>query len=139
MDQYILMCREAKEIQEGWEPKRGDQVSEFAGPTSFPWAFPPRWKESFPTTHWLPKIEDLMGMILPEHMAALVPITTISTTFGFNRILALERWLDCAHEGPYKHNISQFKANEIWLLFVMHTLYKKSWSGNAWESSETKN
>jgi hypothetical protein len=137
MDIYIKMCKAATEIQEAWEPNPKDLYID---------AFDDEKKKLvYNTTKekimgwngiiWLPRIEDLMEMVLPEHMAELVPHTTISTTFDFNRIMSLEKWLGRSHEGPYKHNILTFNANELWLCFVMDILFNKSWSGMTWETA----
>jgi hypothetical protein len=128
-EQYILMCKQAEEIQEAWKPKSGDFV---AWPKSGPITSTTRRKVVvlyFNTHHgsppqkytdtkqciWLPREDQLQEM----------------TIFAGYPFLLLEAMYTRQKGGTF--TIYKFGSLEqLWLAFVMHEKYGKIWNGEEW-------
>ena len=129
-EMYITMCREAVEIQEGWEPKLGDLSWDY-------FIFPKgqlrvleeyedslnakRHEDNF----WLPRQEDLQEIYAENHSF---------TTWGI-----IEEFYKFFKSKCAVCNVSnRLNANEnlnvVWLCFVMETCYGKRWNGETWEA-----
>jgi hypothetical protein len=149
-DKYILMCKEAKEIQNKWKPKEGDFVTywqEFANrivPSSFEFLRKNNCgiiveKEGHPIINcinvvWLPRQEDLQKIYMENQDCNMEYMT-----------LRLRDWL---HDKWLHYNSAlndilpdedQFYIldwNTLWLCFVMETVYGKVWDGKTWIGSE---
>ncbi len=133
MDQYILMCREATEIQAQWEPKYGDR---------FIFLSKERFVQSFMVgggkkriedvccgnVIYLPRIEDLIEMSTPE---TIKPYLKHDIAPGHNVIRAMHEW-STSQFHDFWAIFENATVSELWLCFVMHTLYNKSWNGKTW-------
>lgn len=132
-EQYILMCREAKELQEDWKPKDGDSIwhNLKVGFVKFVKKHlhfiigddivRPMVKEE---AIWLPSQEDLQEIhynsFLGQH------ISTTEKSF--------HRWFWQEYNNKEKSCLEQYDWNEIWLCFVMNKVYDKQWNGTTWET-----
>lgn len=125
---FIKMCQEASEIQDGWEPDRGDlvwntvlkQVEMINDSLSLDQEF---WKggRSF---KWLPGQEDLQKIYL-NHLRKQLKHPKIIQLDGF-LLFPMADW----YNSP-KH--AKLTITQAWLCFVMETVYNKRWNGNTWE------
>ena len=111
---YIKMCKEAPEIQEAWEPKRGDKYHFFGDPdVLLAHLNIPIVKARY---SWLPRIEDLVEMVR----------STEDT--GVNIEARFHSWVfDGKMQRP---TCPDYQV--LWLCFVMYTVYNKSWNGETW-------
>lgn len=126
--EYIEMCKSAVEIQEQWEPKEGDCVGNKSNldydftssediedvKNSGMWMY---------GDYWLPRQEDLQQIYLKPYKGGLHVSTMVNSFY---------RWFWEEYNNKIKSCLEQYDWNEIWLCFVMGTLYNKRWN------SETK-
>ena len=111
MDNYIPMCREATEIQELWGRDNGDFYYSVEADTEYIYlTLPSRDGAQFKDIFWLPRIEDLMGMLdLPSDYAKITMlINFIKVSAEKNDSLTAQEWL---------------------LRLVMEYNYNKTWNG----------
>lgn len=120
---YLLMVKEAKEIQDAWEPKRGDRILLESGFTDFVDA----WCDKKDYT-WLPYQEDLQEIAYKElKMSATMELLD---TFLNTLYTVREGHIDATLKDGAKLGLS---LNGLWLAFVMETVYDKCWNGETWE------
>lgn len=122
-DQYLKMCRQAKEIQEAWKPKEGDLRSSTGGFSTVPGITPRNITSDIKKFYtWLPRIEDLIEMSRNE-------------AFGCD---ADDHWLDCfiAFNSDSSSVNQNDPINVRALKYAMQILHTKSWNGEAWEIVE---
>lgn len=116
-DQYIKMCREAAEIQgaRGNNQKVGDLYYDSSENRGIMMYMGDATEIAFVT--WLPRVENLIEMI------------TKDGDTGINLVARLSAWtFDAKTQRP---SCPSYRV--LWLCFVMHTLYKKSWDGIHWK------
>lgn len=160
---YILMCREAVELQEQWEPKPGDRIY-----------------NPMPSIHAEYNIDilthyhknengghDIERVLINENLSFLGYSTVqsesdIKTRFkwvpriedlqeilqksnapyfeeenlnmGTNLIYFLYHWTsDLLIKNPKCYELLINDLNIQWLCFVMETVYNKTWNGQIWE------
>ena len=111
MNIYIQMCSEATEIQGRWGPKTGDKYLY----NESEWYMREEACYDKAIMTWLPRIEDLIEMVHEKDKSYL------DVLFRFDRFI----------NGSLL--IIPDNVNTMWLLFVMHTLYAKTWSETTWE------
>ena len=138
MDQsrtYIHMCRVANEIQNRWNPEPGDLFVDGSHRIRYwiPEAEPPRFKKGFHIVEnenlialerftWLPRHPQLM------ELAQRPDLPFRETTFRFHE------WAS-PKDGRHATDRSFFVTLEqLWLGFIMKTLYAKTWNGSEWVS-----
>jgi len=111
------MCSKATEIQERWEPKHGDRISSALYPPLLGLTDYSDLPEDVKNAAiWLPCIEDLV-----EILKKACPNFT-----EYYFMAECVAWVD---DGP------PFECDclaEVWLRFVMHKLYNKTFNGE-WE------
>jgi hypothetical protein len=118
---YIKMAREAKEIQEGWEPKPGDKVyNNTFGFSHLPNEFVEDVIRDMYL--WLPRQEDLQELYLN---GLEEPISEIMAFINFKDWVLLTRIIG---NGGWENG----NLTELWLSFVMETCYHKHWDGKTW-------
>jgi len=117
---YYLMCAEAQEIQEKWEPQTGDtvkingdkklQIISFTDDKNI--HFESKQSYNIEQCIWIPLIEQLNKYLKPYGM-----------WFKFYKFV---------HES-WKEYLQTFKSQEELLLaFVMYYFHKKIWKKNQW-------
>lgn len=118
-DKYILMCRQAKEIQEAWEPKEGDMTYVLLANQQLRLSVADiEMVPIFNDYIWLPHIEDLVEMMKKYGLnASAYGITVAHHEYLFSK----------------QNSIFGVTYKESWLCFVMHEIYNKSWNGEDWE------
>jgi len=124
---FVKMCREAKEIQEAWEPDPGDWYQKvfslkhnnisvhIVGGDDW---FDPKEGDGWV---WLPTQSQLQKMLIGQDINQMV--------VGLNSFhekncaqMELKRW-------------SLFNSMEqLWLAFVMENKFGKRWTGETWEA-----
>ena len=139
---YIRMCQEAHEIQESWEPKPGDRILREwpAEPTILVrdmkyddhyWVYTntkyggsgvitmnDMIKNS---TLWLPRQEDLQELF--RHKNGNPDEYWILKSFLV--------WF--SHLTPTACPDREVSITQLWLQYVMETVYGKVWNGESWE------
>ena len=129
---FIKMCKEATEIQEGWEPRPADKVVlvrlddnpydlkgsyhlDHLDKDAKDWSNEDLHNEGI---YWLPRQEDLQKIVLTKKWHDV------------------DRLLDefmCGWNMP----TGQFNdLTTLWLCFVMETCYNKQWNGKTWVKTE---
>lgn len=128
LEEYILMNKKAKEIQKKWKPKNGDYI-QFGNEVRvivridenmwFAFHIGDTNKYSMCTNNaikdniWLPRQDDLQGMVLEE---GWVYRDSISLIYKFYE------WV---YGGIPSRDVSM---EQIWLSFVMEEKHNKIWS-----------
>ena len=152
---FIKMCEQGKEIQKGWKPKIGDYIylkkngdtsirenqiylitdivgvkisyiNTFTGIDS--WCYENRLKYYF---IYLPTQEQLQEMV---NWKNIIKKSSCNQTWkkDFQVGVILIELTDF-----YKFAINrQDNLNELWLAFVMHEKYDKTWTGEKWVKTE---
>jgi hypothetical protein len=110
------MSREAMELQEQWEPKPGDM---YARKNLALFVIHGEFAVDKTNYTWLPRQEDLQEFSLKN--GDLQRITDYTNTFC--------KFIKKQHKEVTGYNNSWSK---LWLLFVMETVYNKTWTGNGW-------
>ncbi len=114
MDNYILMCQTAREIQERWEPKEGDwfiyRTENRIRLTGSSLRYPDTYKM---TRWWIPTQEQLQGMIDWSPFSYKVSTQAFQINEFYNTM-----------------KIMPESMSELWLAFVMFELYQKQWSAD---------
>ncbi len=140
---YIKMCKEAREIQGGWNHKTGDIFVTKKGEVLF-WV-PGKYgaleiKGGFGVTRddkiitldpyiWLPRYNQLIETIQATSQSHFRDIT-----FLFYSWLRTPYGIDI-HHSPKK----LFATNEqMWIAYLMESLYHKIWTEMAWVTVEKK-
>lgn len=152
---YILMCREAKELQEQWKPKPGDRIY-----------------NPMPSIHAKYNIDilnhyfknengghDIERVLINENLSFLGYSTVqsesdIKTRFKwvpriedlqeihYNAYLgqhvsttekSFHRWFWQEYNNKEKSCLENYDWNELWLCFVMNKVFDKKWNGQTWE------
>lgn len=140
-EQYIEMCRKAVKVQENWRAKSGD-IFAYHSDNSFSDNFglyvgdiPGRNLKSrhfirdaggikkplkeIPTDLiWLPRQDDLQGMVVIEKSEWFLTGIATYDTYGFSK------------EIEYYSHFDSFE--KLWLCFVMEKKYNKIWDGSEW-------
>jgi len=123
--QYILMCQEAKKLQEQWQPSIGDV---YAHINYDKWDRGPRIIRTAENYHrdnkrfyiWLPSQSQLQGMLKS----------------GRNAWGEMQRVVVWAKEEMSRN---YFSMEILWLSYVMHELYQKKWTGKEWVNERAEN
>lgn len=129
---FIQMCREAKEIQEGWEPKPADKVVlvrlddnpyglkgtyhlDYLDKDAKDWSNEDLHNEGI---YWLPLQEDLQT-IYDNHVGLTFDLVLMAFQYYYE------------NEYEFESNFSM-----VWLCFVMETCYGKQWNmeTQTWEA-----
>lgn len=116
-DDYVRLCEKAKEVQELWRPTLGDwiysygsrAIEQVVGEVSIRY-----------TKVWLPRQEDLQGMIQYE--------TPLIMLQAFNDWLYRESGYGCVNGARFD------SMPELWLAFVMWERFSKVWDGREWKA-----
>ena len=129
------MCREAKEIQVARKPNNGDMVARYnLEYMRYDTAFVPinsvsiKFGKGCPLI-WLPRIEDLM-----EILQGFIPYRDGSgrPAWGGDRII-MDKCLKFAKKNQSRFVKDGIKtAPELWLCFVMDSIYSKTWNSGTW-------
>jgi len=133
---FIIMCREAKEIQEQWEPKGTDLVREYIPTPEWPvedlsgfeWWGDRDQEVVKDECFWLPRQEDLQTIFMDwntengEH-------PNIKATSYWKMYCCFTRYMDSFAD-------TKLNWNKWWLCFVMETCYNKTWNGKSWTRME---
>lgn len=115
--EYILMCREAKEIQDLWDTAPGSKYyHERFGYGHVNYEFATDQSEYI----WLPQQEDLQNIIREE--------TRLSEFTIFQDFAGLKYTPD-----EWSKFIDHFSFRTYWLLFTMETCFNKTWN---WETKK---
>ena len=125
-DKYILMCKEAKEIQNWWKPKVGDKAVDIEGMKDAGVEFIIECDivdmkkyfdgDFFKDYVWLPRQEDLQKICKKNNIP-----------FGAHRIG------DWFKEKMHFELIGEKgNWNLLWLMFTMEKVYGKQWNGETW-------
>jgi hypothetical protein len=122
---YILMCKEAKEIQELWEPKVGDRIINKENNPHPSFCLPYRDELKQDKFHWIPRQEDLQSLCMKYH----------------DRYYTFDVLLDdfCAGWNMPSPGLNE-SFDEYWLLFTMDVLFDKEWNHETkkWQPIEVK-
>jgi len=139
--EYIEMCRKAVEIQELWEPKKGDFfLLNPYDPLHKRFAIMVlgcHWEKCQGCSHeisdekcvWLPRQDQLQEMVDWESRGE---------NGTFYQIEALKDWASREiNDMKYSNSDEAFNDKydtfeKVWLAFVMHEKYGKKWSGGEW-------
>lgn len=118
---YIKMCKEAKEIQELWKPKKGDKALLDSGFIDY---IDELWDKKGFT--WLPRQEDLQEIFQEAHGNG-IHVSTVVNLFYM--------WFWDEYNNKQKDCCEQYDWNVLWLCFVMERLYGKYWNSKteSWE------
>lgn len=136
---YIRMCREAIELQEQWQPKEADLIIwDYDG--NFVQDILRMAKASKSDLNaldvfWLPRQEDLQEIAFNQIAQNQIEgDCEIGHYFieDFREVFGYEYLFD--EFGYWWDGTVKFKTfNEIWLGFVMHYVFDKTWNGESWE------
>lgn len=120
-EQYIKMCEKAVEIHSvGWKLDCRGEL--FAGPVSHKIFY--GYKEEIETNYtWLPRQEDLQGMVLAHW----------NTSYTVRLLHEFMRWVDSSKMGYYENQ----SMEQLWIGFAQHELHKKTWSDGEWIAETT--
>lgn len=144
---YIRMCREAVEIQEGWEPRDGDQVS--------------YWMKNYGVIEFTEILHGCGGEVVDEighpikncqNVVWLPRQEDLQKIYKEQKELSFDccyvqfkRWdaFRYQHE-RFEHGLPYFEIfetgdwNILWLCFVMETCYHKQWNmeTQTWETTQ---
>jgi hypothetical protein len=115
------MSREAKELQDIWDPKEGDLIV---------WDFDGNFKQDLLRlkkaskqdlqdldVFWLPRQEDLIKIMENNWEHGRCELIGHFHNFSWNYI----------HDRCEKYDF-----NELWLMVLMEYVYDKRWDGNGW-------
>jgi hypothetical protein len=133
---FIKMCKEATEIQERWEPKKGDMIYYVKKKLIEPVTMADKELKNRFGYHykqmgfWLPRQEDLQK-IYKEQKELSFDCCYVQ----------FKRWdaFRYQHE-RFEHGLPYFEIfetgdwNILWLCFVMETCFNKQWNGTTWEA-----
>ncbi len=123
---FIKMCKEATEIQERWEPKKGDMIYYVKKKLIEPVTMADKELKNRFGYHykqmgfWLPRQEDLQEIYYKETQ--------------FPSFEGLLEDFNLFIESPDTIIQSHHNFNTIWLEFVMYQIYGKEWNGTTWEA-----
>lgn len=130
-DEYIAMCRHAREIQEIWQPEDGDffyyntavetigRYTDFLCPVDYVQEYPVSQKDCV----WLPRLDQLVDLVR-EHY---INISTIQQS----AIRVLCSLFDCEHNISLLHSI---QTPEQYILSELYQeKYSKWWNGEDWK------
>lgn len=146
---YILMCKEAKEIQEQWKATPGDLISNGwnnvevlakltdrtmlgdGTETKTFWTHDDLWYVakgrilSESKIIWLPRQEDIQRIYMKEKQEA--PGDVLNQFYQF--------YLDKERKKEVLPCILEFNSviSMYWFVFVMETVYNKQWNGETWD------
>ena len=122
--EYIEMCRKAVEVQDAWDFKDGDflydkkyGVEVWSGYDAWGWPGPPRIP---PNPAWIPRQDQLQDMLFQ----------LLGKTFVY--------WLDRFYKYAENQESHEsmiggcYSMEQLWLAFVMHEKYGKTWDGKDW-------
>lgn len=143
---FIKMCKEATEIQEGWEPRPADKVVlvrlddnpydlkgsyhlDHLDKDAKDWSNEDLHNEGI---YWLPRQEDLQKIY-----KELKELSFDCCYKQFKRWDAFRYQQEEFEHGQYSFNIFETGDwNVLWLCFVMETCYNKQWNGKTWVKTE---
>lgn len=135
------MCREAVEIQEGWEPKSGDKIiNQFGNEDiiTFINGHPHHWRIGTVETtkrRMLPQEtnqNDLIYLPRQEDLQRIFRENTCINSPG-DILFDFLQWFYLYYENK-DIILDSFSITTIWLCFVMETVYGKRWNGETWEA-----
>jgi hypothetical protein len=131
-NEYILMCKSATEIQKGWKPKGGNRFIDAWGHLRDCEYDIEKKSGSYLLTKqqgiFLPRQEDLQEIYLEPYKGGLHVSTMINTFY---------HWFWEEYNNKIKSCLEQYNWNEMWLCFVMESLYNKRWNTETKEWEET--
>jgi len=124
--EYILMCEKAVEMQKTWEPQEGDYAYSMRSGAYLLFDSVIALGDAlgrFQLDHiWLPRQDQLQEM---AHWGG--------RSVG-ELLWIFARWQDeRGEDGLYAHQFTSFE--QLWLAFVMDTIYNKTWNGDDWKSA----
>ncbi len=132
MMEYVKMCRVAEEIQLGWEPKSGDlyhyncAINPLRPLVVSPdvHGFRMEWSdEFFKNCFWVPRQEDLQELF--RHKNGNPDEYWILKSFMV--------WFSHLTGYPTACPDREVSITQLWLQYVMETVYQKRWNGESWE------
>ncbi|KKM20144.1 hypothetical protein LCGC14_1648460 [marine sediment metagenome] len=149
-EEYILMCKKAKEIQKLWNHERGDffvREKEYYRDTPFVIDFHKKifnahWFKKDEKFIWLPRQDQLQGIIIK-----LYEDNTEKDDYQIRYKRELLNWMINSFDSFVKQNVGKpYKSNDsypdnlesmeqLWLAFVMKEKYQKTWNGKDWEKN----
>lgn len=133
--EYVKMCREAKEIQVGWQSRTGDFIYDYRAKApgigvycselqEYEVNYGYRYDTEF--VFWLPRQDQLQEMLEPykNHES---PLQFINQFNDFVEPFLIQQ------EGSWKNATWDFSIEQIWLAFVMKEKFNKAWNNETWE------
>lgn len=129
---YIRMCQQAKEIRDTRKPKWAnlkpgfedfEVVNDNEGNR---WYIETTSMEGYVLYTWLPRIEDLQEIIKTER----------NITGEVSILIMFCDYMKRDFKAGFTKGIKSIIVNsmiELWLCFVMETVYHKRWNGTTWE------
>ena len=139
MDEYILMCREAEEIQRLWKPRIGDVIAPGDSGKLIigvreeentillqEWGDKNYWVNDYDVDDpvvWLPRQEDLQDLCCIN--GELQRITDYGIT---DYVDTFYEFVRNQHKEVTEYNNS---GGKLWLLFTMQNNYSKTWDSEA--------
>ncbi len=117
---YIKMCEKAEEIQNKWEPTKGDFIWGGYGILIWLWNTDDKYI-------WLPRQDQLQGMLMTNDND--YPYKNIwKLQKGFESCLDKDHW----QTRDINTVLAMDSYERLWLAFVMKEKYNKIWNGEDW-------
>lgn len=74
------------------------------------------------TDVWLPRQEDLQEILIQKYKWST-----------YDLYIYFERFLDLYYEHFGREEVNKLDFNQLWLCFIMETIFSKTWNGQTWE------